>query len=151
MFFHFQPMLALIKNNQIPSKSYYFHLYEPSQSICKGLLMVVKWDMIVICCPCAALLNKRQGCSTVPKTSNDCRLSYGCFPKWGYPNNWMVYKCKIHQNTTFSGWWLGVPPWLWKPPSVAYESGIAPQRMFNVHPVASSTQSPPASSAAAPP
>ena len=33
---------------------------------------------------------------------------------WGYPNSWMVSTEKSDEH----GWWLGVPPWLWKPPCI---------------------------------
>ena len=39
----------------------------------------------------------------------------GGFLKWGYPKSWRVF---VRENPIVrNGWWLGVPPWLRKPPN----------------------------------
>ena len=51
----------------------------------------------------------------------------------GNPHSWMLYK---GISPSGNGWWLGVPPWLWKPPILgnlhlvklhsSQENGVAP-------------------------
>ena len=59
--------------------------------------------------------------------SSDPRKHMGLSKKGGAPIAGWFMSGKISSR---SGWWLGVPPWLWKPPSWKHPENTSPKSAF---------------------